>query len=258
MSEVKIIKEQELLGKQFKMYGTTENPLFKANDVAEWIEHSNPSKMLMAIDEDEKIKLTIGTLTNSYTALFLTEDGLYEVLMQSRKPIAKQFKKAVKNILKTIRKTGGYVSNIEAFISTYLPYADDNTKNMFRLQMQTIEQQNTIIEQQKPLVDYAKTVQGMDTNILIRQCSKLASNYITVDIGEKGLYEKLRQWGFVCKTQNEPTKLAYQQKILEFVQNGYHYEHDEKIVNYTCKVTPKGQIYIINRLIKEFNMEVSA
>ena len=54
--------------------------------------------------------MSVGTLPNSYSALFLTEDGLYEVLMQSRKPIAKQFKKGVKNILKTIRKTGTYTA----------------------------------------------------------------------------------------------------------------------------------------------------
>lgn len=92
--------EQEVLGKDFKVYGTFENPLFLAKDVAEWIEHSNPSKMLKSVDEDEKVKRILG-ITNGYGQVghggvrentehwFLTEDGLYEVLMQSRKPIAK-------------------------------------------------------------------------------------------------------------------------------------------------------------------------
>ena len=107
-----------------KIYGTNENPLFLAKDVAEWIDYSktsqgyyNTSKMLMTIDEDEKLTITnsnsggskiyltedeeekeihrLSTLTNGYSATFLTEDGLYEVLMQSRKPIAKDFKKEV-------------------------------------------------------------------------------------------------------------------------------------------------------------------
>ncbi|HBI8374435.1 TPA: Bro-N domain-containing protein, partial [Clostridioides difficile] len=105
MNNLQTIKEQELLGKEFKVYGTLENPLFLARDVAEWIDYSktsegyyNTSKMLMSIDEDEKV-----TITNSNSGgnkLFLTEDGLYEVLMQSRKQIAKQFKKEVKKILK--------------------------------------------------------------------------------------------------------------------------------------------------------------
>lgn len=66
--------------------------------------------MKINVDTEEKCTRTIITSGgSSTTAWFLTEDGLYEVLMQSRKPIAKQFKKEVKKILKQIRKTGGYV-----------------------------------------------------------------------------------------------------------------------------------------------------
>ena len=99
MKELQVIYNQEVLGQDFKIYGTEENPLFLAKDVANWIEHSNPSKMVKDADLDdaEVARHQLSTLTNSYTALFLTEDGLYEVLMQSRKPIAKQFKKNLSN-----------------------------------------------------------------------------------------------------------------------------------------------------------------
>ncbi len=111
MQELQIINQQEVLGKDFKIYGDFENPLFLAKDVAEWIEYgvSNVSKMVKNVDDDEKIT----TRTNNTSAIFLTENGLYEVLMQSRKPIAKEFKKQVKVILKSIRKHGGYISNQE-------------------------------------------------------------------------------------------------------------------------------------------------
>lgn len=68
-----------------------------AKDVAEWIEHSNPRVMLNTIDDNEKIKINY-PVNNPYRGYqmeeqwFTTEDGLYEVLMQSRKPLAKQFK----------------------------------------------------------------------------------------------------------------------------------------------------------------------
>lgn len=110
MNEVKIIDERIVFEKEFRIYGDFENPLFKADDVAQWIEHSNVSKMLESIDDNEKIKLEVGTLTNSYSAWFLTEDGLYEVLMLSRKPIAKEWKKKVKDILKDIRKHGMHIT----------------------------------------------------------------------------------------------------------------------------------------------------
>jgi prophage antirepressor-like protein len=103
-NELEVINEQVVLGKEFKIYGSFEAPLFKADDVAKWIEHSNVSAMLNNIDNDEKVlRQVIGvdsnsTLSNAYSAWFLTEDGIYEVLMMSRKPIAKEFKKQVKEI----------------------------------------------------------------------------------------------------------------------------------------------------------------
>ena len=108
LSEIQVISKSTFLGKEIDVYGTVENPLFLAKDVAEWIEHSDVSMMMRSVDEDEKVTNNVCTLGGVQSMWFLTEDGLYEVLMQSRKPIAKQFKKGVKNILKTIRKTGTY------------------------------------------------------------------------------------------------------------------------------------------------------
>lgn len=103
MNALTIINEQDVLEKRFKIYGTFEEPLFLAKDVAEWIEHSDRSKMLKNVDEDEKVKNIVLTPGGNQEMWFLTEDGLYEVLMQSRKPIAKAFKKEVKKILKALR-----------------------------------------------------------------------------------------------------------------------------------------------------------
>lgn len=94
----------------------TEQPLFLAKDVTEWIERTNPTVMLAKVDKEVKILM----LNNVYNQIsthggvrkeqwFLTEDGLYEVLMQSRKPIAKAFKKEVKDIYKQTITTGSYI-----------------------------------------------------------------------------------------------------------------------------------------------------
>ncbi len=111
MNELKVLNEQEVLGKHFKVYGTPEEPLFVANDVADWIEHSNVTEMLRGIDDDEKQVSTILRAGQNRQMNVLTENGLYEVLMQSRKPIAKEFKKKIKEILKTIRKHGLYATD---------------------------------------------------------------------------------------------------------------------------------------------------
>lgn len=78
----------KVLGKKFRRYGTFDEPLFLAKDVAKWFDYD----------------------TNKVGQMLRTEDGVYEVLMQSHKPIAKTFKKQVKELLKPLRKAGAYVS----------------------------------------------------------------------------------------------------------------------------------------------------
>ncbi|HDX9640897.1 TPA: Bro-N domain-containing protein [Bacillus mobilis] len=92
-NELKVIHEQEVLEQSFRIYGSKEEPLFLARDVAYWIEYSqsNVSKLVNMVDEEEKVRKNVTTLGGIQESWFLTEDGLYEVLMQSRKPIAKQF-----------------------------------------------------------------------------------------------------------------------------------------------------------------------
>ncbi|CRH93709.1 Uncharacterized phage-encoded protein [Chlamydia trachomatis] len=116
----RVISTADFHGQPLDIYGDFENPLFMARDIAEMIDYSktnqgkwNVAKMIKMVDEDEKIKgIPNGnTLINSGTKVwFLTEHGLYEVLMQSRKPIAKEFKKMIKQVLKEIRLNGYYMA----------------------------------------------------------------------------------------------------------------------------------------------------
>lgn len=102
--EVQVLEnEVTLMGKTFNVYGTVEEPLFRAKDVADWIEHSDVHKMVQSVDDDEKIKNIVPTLGGNQETWFLTENGVYEVLMLSRKPIAKEFKKEVKKMLHALR-----------------------------------------------------------------------------------------------------------------------------------------------------------
>lgn len=106
--EISIVSRSNFMGQEVDVYGTAEEPLFLAKDVAKWIGHSDAHKMVSFVDEYEKVRNIVPTLGGPQEMWMLTEDGLYEVLMQSRKPIAKQFKKGVKEILKTIRRTGEF------------------------------------------------------------------------------------------------------------------------------------------------------
>jgi prophage antirepressor-like protein len=113
MNELKVIEQRNVLGKDFKIYGDFDNPLFLAKDVAEMIEYSTDKvgQMLVTVDEFEKKTLPIYYSGQVREMWFVTEEGLYEVLFQSIKPIAKEFKKEVKIILKDIRKHGIYATD---------------------------------------------------------------------------------------------------------------------------------------------------
>ena len=189
LNELKIVEQRELLGKEFRVYGDFENPLFLAKDVAEWIEHSNSRMMLQAVDENEKLCVNNPyALQGQQEQWFLTEDGLYEVLMQSRKPIAKEFKREVKQILKTIRKHGLYAKE-ELLDNPDIAIAAFKALKEEREARKALEAEN---KQMQPLALFAKSVSASDTSILIGDLAKLLkqNGYGT---GQKRLFEELSQ-----------------------------------------------------------------
>lgn len=105
---IQILKQADVMGQNFTIYGTATDPMFKAKDVADWIGLTNVSDMVSRVDSDEVTKLNLGGLQGE--TWMLTEDGLYEILMQSRKPVAREFKRGVKKVLHEIRTKGGYIA----------------------------------------------------------------------------------------------------------------------------------------------------
>ena len=82
MTELKVLNEQDICGKNFKIYGTVDEPLFLAKDIAELIEHSDVSTMLKMVDENEKLTQTLFVSGQNRKVWMVTEDGLYEILMK--------------------------------------------------------------------------------------------------------------------------------------------------------------------------------
>ncbi len=245
MNELKIVEQRELLGKEFRVYGDFENPLFLAKDVAEWIEHSNSRMMLQAVDENEKLCVNNPyALQGQQEQWFLTEDGLYEVLMQSRKPIAKEFKREVKQILKTIRKHGLYAKE-ELLDNPDIAIAAFKALKEEREARKALEAEN---KQMQPLVLFAKSVSASDTSILIGDLAKLLkqNGYGT---GQKRLFEELRQRGFLMKSgssKNLPTQKGMELGLFEVKESTINNPDGSVRVTKTTKVTGKGQVYFVN------------
>jgi len=245
LNELKIVEQRELLGKEFRVYGDFENPLFLAKDVAEWIEHSNSRMMLQAVDENEKLCVNNPyALQGQQEQWFLTEDGLYEVLMQSRKPIAKEFKREVKQILKTIRKHGLYAKE-ELLDNPDIAIAAFKALKEEREARKALEAEN---KQMQPLALFAKSVSASDTSILIGDLAKLLkqNGYGT---GQKRLFEELRQRGFLMKSgssKNLPTQKGMELGLFEVKESTINNPDGSVRVTKTTKVTGKGQVYFVN------------
>lgn len=252
MQVMKIIDEREILGKQFRIYGDFENPLFLAKDVAEWIEYDTSSinKMLNNVDETEKVRKNVPTPGGNQEMWFLTEDGLYEVLMLSRKQIAKEFKKQIKEILKTIRKNGMYVTerlldNPDLAIRAFTKLKEEREKR------KALE---TKIEEQKPQVLFANTVKSSYTSILVGELAKILTQG-GFKTGQNRLFDLLRKNGFLISRQgtdyNMPTQKSMELGLFEIKESTVNNPDGSIRISKTPKVTGKGQEYFINRFLNK-------
>lgn len=233
MEDLKVLDEREILGKEFKMYGTVDEPLFLAKDVANWIEERDGYTVSRKVDEDEKVIHTICVSGQSRQMTFLTEDGFYEVLMLSRKPIAKQFKKQVKGILKQIRQTGGYIPTAQE---------DDEETIMakaFLIAQRTIEKKNKLIEEMTPRVnwfDKFMSSEGLYTSTQVAKVLHISSakKLNTILNEEKIIYRQGKSWLPYVSTDKSWYKLI--------VGSSENYSYSQ------LKFTPKG-IYEISKIL---------
>lgn len=252
-TELKVFDERIVLEKEFRMYGSPEEPLFLAKDVATWIEHSNPRMMLQNVDEDEKGVNFVYTPGGMQQSWFLTENGLYEVLMQSRKPIAKAFKKEVKEILKSVRKHGVYMTpqKIEEVLCN-----PDTIIELATILKEEQEQRKLLeakIELDRPKVEFAEALEVSPSCISIGDLAKLLHQN-GVDIGRNRLFEWLRENGYLMKNiqrglKNVPTQISRNMKLFE-IEPTIHYEHGEPVEGSTTVVTTKGQKYFLDLFLR--------
>ena len=150
---------------QIRMVMVDDEPWFVAKDISDKLGYAQTSNMMKRID-DEDFKSSVLDGMNM-KSLLINESGLYSAIIGSKLPSAKQFKHWVTSeVLPTISKTGGYVNNDELFISTYLPYADENTKLIFSQTLKTVREQNeTIKRQQKEIIHKEDVIIGLVEDI---------------------------------------------------------------------------------------------
>lgn len=267
MNEVKIINKSNLLGKEIDVWGSVEHPLFRASDVAVWIQHSDVSTMVKIVDEDEKVFVTNpNNVCGGQGAWFLTEDGLYEILMRSRKPIAKQFKKGVKKILHEIRTKGGYIATNEndsdedimarAYVIAQRTLAR-REERIRQLETQTEQQAETINLQKKELTVAAPKAEYYDNTLASTTCITTTQVADDLHITARTLNAKLKDLGIIYSQSGQwHLKMPYKGWNLAGTRTyNYQSSNGETLTSTTLVWNQRGKRFIIALYNNDFNVK---
>lgn len=232
-------------------------PWFVGKDIAEKLGYSKPSDAVMRhVDEDDKrfVMLDIAHPQNvdvpigqSKTAV-ISESGLYSLILSSKLPSAKKFKHWVTSeVLPAIRKHKVYATE-ELLANPDLAIEAFKALKEERERRKQLEQR---VEQDRPKVIFANAVECSSTSILIGDLAKLLRQN-GCDIGQKRLFEKLRDEGYLMKTgtsRNLPTQRYMDAGLFEIKESTINNPDGSIRINRTTKVTGKGQTYFINKFL---------
>lgn len=222
MQELEIFKNEEF--GEIRVTAIDGEPWFIAKDVCDILGISNPTMAIEGLENFERAKFNLG---RQGEANIISESGFYTLVLRSRKPVAKPFRIWVTNkILPTIRKTGGYVNNDDLFISTYLPFADDNTKLLFSTTLQTIRNQNEQLKKKDQEIAYKQEV----------------INGLTDDTP---IYKKKDVINRICKSRSGNYANRYKELYKCFREN-FHIDLEARCEGYNLKqVKKKDQLSVV-------------
>lgn len=224
-------------------------PWFVGKDVAEILGYADPNKAIaMHIDEEDKLNDKMALSLGQRGGWFINESGLYSLILSSKLPTAKKFKHWVtQEVLPSIRKHGGYINGQEQM-------TDEELLSRALLMAQSkIEEKNKQIQRMKPKELFADAVSASKSSILVGDLAKLLKQN-GYDIGQRRLFEWLRQNGYLIKTgssRNLPTQKSMELSLFEIKETTVTHADGHITVNKTPKVTGKGQVYFVNKFLKE-------
>lgn len=228
-------------------------PWFVAKDVCGILGLANMRSSLAALDEDEKGVHTMDTLGGNQEMTVISEPGLYSLILRSRKPEAKTFKRWVTHeVLPSIRRHGMYatesvvdamLADPEAMIRTLTALKEERAK---RAQLEKQAQANA------PKVVFADAVASAKTDILIGDLAKILRGN-GVDTGQRRLFEWLRENGYLIRQRgsswNMPTQRAMDMGLFRVKESFVTHADGHTTVNRTTKVTGRGQTYFVHKFL---------
>ena len=223
-----------------------DEPYFVGKDVAEVLGYERADNAIRNhIDKEDKLMHQISASGQNRNMTIINESGLYSLVLSSKLPSAKKFKRWVTSeVLPALRKTGQY--QVKELSGSEL------------MAKALIEAQNVLaakdkqIEEMKPKALFADAVATSHTSILVGELAKILKQN-GIEMGQKRLFAWLREKGYLIKRQgtdyNMPTQKAMELGLFEIKEGSYVNGSGVNITTKTPKITGKGQQYFINKFL---------
>lgn len=240
-NELKIFDSEEF--GQIRTVKADEDIWFNARDVAVALGFGNPRQAIAShVDLEDKAVHNMDTPGGRQESTFINESGLYALILGSRLPNARKFKRWVTSVvIPQIRATGGYHLP-QTYAEALRELADKSEQN---------EKLTARIEQMRPKEIFADAVAASRTSILIGELAKLITQN-GYEIGQKRLFSWMREHGYLMKygeSVNMPTQRYVQQGLFEIKESSVQNADGSVRITKTTKVTGKGQQYFINKFL---------
>lgn len=267
MNDVKIFENPE-----FGRVRTTVidgEPWFVAADVCHALDIGNPSDALNRLDDDERTLVSIEGASNGKPVNGVNEPGLYSLVLGSRKPEAKAFKRWITHeVIPAIRKHGGYMTpekveeallNPDVLIQLATELKEERNKNkalhdLAVEQDKHIARQNDRIATLEPKGIFADSVSASDTAILIGELAKIIKQNGT-DIGQNRLFQWMRDQKYLIGRKgtdyNMPTQKSMKLGLFTIKETTINHSDSHVSISKTPKVTGKGQVYFVNKFLRK-------
>lgn len=231
------------------------SPWFVAKDVCECLDINNSRQALARLDSDEKnsVILNDGTPGNPEKGI-VNEYGLYSLVLSSRKPSAKAFKRWITHeVIPAIRKHGAYMTGETLEQALTSPDFLIRLATELKTEQEARKMAEAQIEADKPKVLFADSVAASHGSILVGELAKLL-NQNGIDIGQNRLFNWLRENGYlICRKgtdYNMPTQRSMEMQLFSIKETAITHSDGHVSISKTVKVTGKGQLYFVNKFLK--------
>lgn len=238
--------------KEVRTILVNDEPYFVGKDVASVLGYSNTKDALSRhVDLEDKMGSRITTSGQSREMTIINESGLYSLILKSKLPSARKFKRWVTSeVLPTIRKNGAYLTDQKAYEITHNP---NSLADLLLQAGEQLKQKDLVIQEMQPKALFSDAVRGSVNSCLVKELATILKQN-GINIGQNRLFIWLRENGYLCRDgrrKNQPTQRSMDLGIMDVREHVRTNSHGELVTKFTPLVTGKGQQYFINKFLNE-------